>query len=113
MFRMSALFVLLMFFATLMFYRELGVTLDGASSGERPNGIVSVAQALEEYGSGAYERALHGISGDFSGFWILFWQQFIALPLYIRGYVDSGGHRPAAFGRAHHSDRTADCGELL
>jgi len=24
----------------------------------------------------------------FSGFWIVFWQQFVALPLYIRGYID-------------------------
>ena len=24
----------------------------------------------------------------FSGFWVVFWQQFVALPLYIRGYVN-------------------------
>src|SRR5581483_4670669 len=24
----------------------------------------------------------------FSGFWIVFWQEFVALPLYLRGYVN-------------------------
>ena len=33
----------------------------------------------------------------FSGYWIVYWQQYIILPIYIHGYID-------ARGRGHHPD---------
>jgi proton-dependent oligopeptide transporter, POT family len=79
-FRVSALFVLLMFFATLLFYKE------PTRSGE---------QAVSSI-SGALRNMIVVLSNFrfvlflliFSGFWIVFWQEFVALPLYLRGYVD-------------------------
>ena len=79
-FRVCALSVFLMFFATLLFFRE-----PGQAGGKQ---VASVATAL---------RNLVVVLGNFrfmlflvifSGFWIVFWQEFISLPLFIRGYVD-------------------------
>jgi len=71
---------LLMFFATLLFYKE------PTRSGE---------QAVSSIG-GALRNMIVVLSNFrfvlflliFSGFWIVFWQEFVALPLYLRGYVD-------------------------
>src|SRR6266478_6366027 len=80
-FRVCALSVLLMFFGVLFFYRE------PSRSGEQK--VASVAEAL---------RNMFTVLGNlrfmlflliFSGFWVVFWQEFIMLPLYIRGYVSS------------------------
>ena len=79
-FRICALCVLLMFFGVLLFYRE------PSRSGEQK--VASVAEAL---------RNMFTVLGNFrfmlfllifSGFWVMFWQEFISLPLYIRGYVN-------------------------
>ena len=79
-FRVSALFVLLMCFATLLFYKE------PTRSGEAA--VASVTAAI---------RNMFMVLGNlrfvlflliFSGFWVIFWQEFIALPLFLRGYVD-------------------------
>jgi POT family proton-dependent oligopeptide transporter len=79
-FRVCALSVLLMFFGVLFFYRE------PMRSGEQK--VASVAEAL---------RNMFKVLGNlrfmlflliFSGFWVVFWQEFISLPLYIRGYVN-------------------------
>jgi proton-dependent oligopeptide transporter, POT family len=79
-FRVSALSVLLMFFATLLFYRE------PVRAGEQAVPSVSAAlrNMLVVLSSGRFVVFLL----IFSGFWVVFWQQFISLPLYIRGYVD-------------------------
>src|SRR5258708_16096629 len=79
-FRVCAMSVLLMFFGVLFFYRE------PSRSGEQK--VASVAEAL---------RNMFTVVGNFrfmlfllifSGFWVVFWQEFISLPLYIRGYVN-------------------------
>ncbi len=79
-FRVCSVSVLLMFFGVLFFYRE------PSRSGEQK--VASVAEAL---------RNMFTVLGNlrfmlflliFSGFWIVFWQEFIMLPLYIRGYVN-------------------------
>jgi proton-dependent oligopeptide transporter, POT family len=79
-FRVSALFVLLMFFATLFFYKE------PSRSGEQsvPTIMVALRNMLVVLSNLPFVAFLL----IFSGFWIVFWQEFIALPLFIRGYVD-------------------------
>ena len=79
-FRVSAFFVFLMFFATLIFYKEPG------RSGERtvPTIIAALRNMLVVLSNLSFVVFLL----IFSGFWIIFWQEFIALPLFIRGYVD-------------------------
>ena len=79
-FRVSAFFVFLMFFATLIFYKEPG------RSGERtvPTIIAALRNMLVVLSNLPFVVFLL----IFSGFWIIFWQEFIALPLFIRGYVD-------------------------
>ena len=79
-FRVSALFVLAMFFVTLLFYRE------PKRAGEAP--APSVFTALLNMLVVLRNLRFVAFLLIFSGFWIVFWQQFIALPLYLRGYVD-------------------------
>jgi POT family proton-dependent oligopeptide transporter len=79
-FRVSALSVLLMFFAVLLFFRE-----------PRRGGDVKTATVAET------ARNLLAVLTNprfliflliFSGYWIVFWQQYIVLPIYIHGYID-------------------------
>ncbi len=79
-FRVCALSVLLMFFGVLFFYRE------PSRSGEQK--IASVSEALKNMLTviGNFRFMLFLLI--FSGFWVVFWQEFISLPLYIRGYVN-------------------------
>jgi POT family proton-dependent oligopeptide transporter len=79
-FRVCALSVFLMFWATLFFFRE--------PSRLREQKVASVTAAIKN---------MFVVLGNFrfvlflliySGFWIIFWQQYISLPLFVRGYVD-------------------------
>ena len=79
-FRVSAVTMVAMAVVTLLFYKEPG-------RGGEPQ-VPSIAQAF---------RNLVRVLGDFrfvtflvifSGFWVVFWQQYISLPLYVRTYVD-------------------------
>jgi predicted MFS family arabinose efflux permease len=79
-FRVSALSVLLMFFAVLLFFKE-----------PRRSGDVQAASLAET------ARNLFTVMANprfmiflliFSGYWIVFWQQYIVLPIYIHGYID-------------------------
>ena len=79
-FRMSAFFVFLMFFATVLFYRE------PTRSGEQAT--PSVGAALKNMFVVLGNVRLMVFLLIFSGFWVVYWQQFVALPLYIRGYVN-------------------------
>ena len=79
-FRVSALCVFAMFFATLIFYRE--PTRAGESN------VPTVAAALRNMFVVFANLPFLAFLLIFSGFWIVFWQQFIALPLFLRGYVD-------------------------
>jgi len=79
-FRLSALSVLLMFFAVLIFFRQ-------------PKQVV---QRRSPTFRETFRNFLAVLSNPrfllflllFSGYWIVFWQEFIALPLYLRTYVD-------------------------
>jgi len=79
-FRVSALSVALMFFATMFFYRE------PARSGEKH--VSSVAAAIKNMFvvMGNFRFMLFLLI--FSSFYIVFWQEYVSLPLFLRGYVN-------------------------
>ncbi len=79
-FRVSALSVFLMFFATVLFYRE------PPQQGNKQ--VASVGAALRNMVLVLRNYRFVVFLFLFSGFYIVFWQEFIALPLYIRGYVN-------------------------
>ena len=80
-FRVCALSVLLMFFGVLLFYRE------PSRSGE--HAVSSVGEALRNMVTVVGNLRFVLFLLIFSSFWAVFWQEFISLPLYIRGYVNS------------------------
>lgn len=80
-FRVSAVCVLVMAFATLIFFRE------PKSSGEAK--VATVAQAFRNFFTVLTNVRFMIFLVIFSGFWIMFWQEFIALPLFLRGYVNA------------------------
>jgi dipeptide/tripeptide permease len=79
-FRVSALSVFLMFLVTLLFFRE------PAPSGEQK--VASVKHAIKNMFVvlGNFRFVLFLLI--FSSFYIVFWQEFISAPLFLRGYVD-------------------------
>jgi dipeptide/tripeptide permease len=79
-FRASALSVFAMFFAVLLLYKE------PRRSGEVQT--VSVGQATKNFVTVVSNPRFMLFLLIFSGYWIVFWQEFIILPLYIHNYVD-------------------------
>jgi proton-dependent oligopeptide transporter, POT family len=79
-FRVSAISVFLMFFATLFFYREPNRLLEKK--------VASLAQAFRNMFVVLANVRFIVFLLIFSGFWVMFWQEFIALPLFLRGYVN-------------------------
>ncbi len=79
-FRVSALSVLLMFFAVLLFFKEPRRSGDAQTA--------SLARALRNFVTVLSNPRFMLFLLIFSGYWIVFWQEFIALPLYIHGYID-------------------------
>jgi dipeptide/tripeptide permease len=79
-FRVAALSVLLMFCATLLFFRE------PVKPGEKQ--VESVAGAIRNMFLvlGNFRFVLFLVI--FSSFWVVFWQEFVSAPLFVRGYVD-------------------------
>jgi proton-dependent oligopeptide transporter, POT family len=79
-FRVSALSVFLMFCVTLVFFRE------PTRSGEQK--VESVAAAIKNMlvVLGNFRFVLFLVI--FSSFYIVFWQEFVSAPLFLRGYVD-------------------------
>jgi dipeptide/tripeptide permease len=79
-FRVSAVCALLMFLAVLVFYREPRVANEPGktSFGQAFKNLLTVA--------GNFKFMLFLVI--FSGYWIIFWQEFIALPLFLRGQVN-------------------------
>jgi proton-dependent oligopeptide transporter, POT family len=80
-FRVSALWVFLMFWTTLLFYREPG------RSGETK--VASVWTALSNMFVILANLRFVTFLVISSGFYIVFWQQYISAPLFIRGYVNA------------------------
>jgi proton-dependent oligopeptide transporter, POT family len=79
-FRVSALWVFLMFWTTLFFYREPG------RSGEVK--VASVWTALSNMIVVLANLRFVLFLAISAGFYIVFWQQYISAPLFIRGYVN-------------------------
>jgi POT family proton-dependent oligopeptide transporter len=79
-FRVAALSVFLMFLVTLFFFRE------PAQSGEQQVASVAVAIKNMFIVLGNFRFVLFLVI--FSSFFVVFWQEFISAPLFLRGYVD-------------------------
>lgn len=79
-FRISAASVLLMFLGTIFFYKEPQSLLEKQKA--------SFAQAFKNMFIVVGNLRFMAFLVIFSGFWIMFWQEFIALPLFIRDYVN-------------------------
>lgn len=79
-FRVAALSVLLMAFVVLIFFREPRRT-----NAQKPP---TMAQAAKNFGTVIGNPKFMLFLLIFSGFWIVYWQQYIALPLYIHSYIN-------------------------
>jgi len=79
-FRVAALSVFLMFWVTLFFYRE------PARSGEEK--VPSVGAALKNIFVVLRNVRFLFFLVIFAGFFAIFWQQYVSLPLFLRRYVD-------------------------
>jgi POT family proton-dependent oligopeptide transporter len=79
-FRVAALSVFVMFFAVLLFFRE------PRRSGEIQT--ATVGQALKNFGTVITNPRFMLFLLIFSGYWIIYWQEFIILPLYVHDYIN-------------------------
>jgi len=80
-FRLAACSVLLMFVAVLLFFRE-----PRRADGERAPSFGQVGRNfLTVIGNGRFVLFLL----IFSGYWIVFWQQYLILPIFIHDYIDA------------------------
>ena len=79
-FRVAALSVFAMFFAVLLLFKE------PRRSGETQT--VSLGQAARNFGTVISNPRFMLFLLIFSGYWVVYWQEFIILPLYIHGYIN-------------------------
>ena len=79
-FRVAALSVFAMFFAVLLFFKE------PSRSGETQK--LSFGQAARNFGTVLSNPRFMIFLLIFSGYWIVYWQEFIILPVYIHDYVN-------------------------
>jgi POT family proton-dependent oligopeptide transporter len=80
-FRIAALSVFLMFFAVLIFFREPG------RAGE--NAAASLQETARNFMTVASNPRFMLFLLIFSGYWIVYWQEFIILPIYVHDYINS------------------------
>lgn len=80
-FRVAALSVFAMFFAVLIFFRE------PKRSGDAPP--PSVSETLRNFLTVLTNPKFMIFLLIFTGYWIVFWQQYISLPGYIHGYISA------------------------
>src|SRR5713101_770851 len=78
-FRVAALSVFAMFFAVLLFFKE-------PRRADEPS--VSLLQAAKNFGTVLSNPRFMLFLLIFSGYWIVYWQEFIILPLYIHDYIN-------------------------
>jgi proton-dependent oligopeptide transporter, POT family len=80
-FRVSSLCVFAMFFAVVLFFRE------PRKSGEAATASLSVTlkNFVKVLGNPKFMLFLL----IFSGYWIVYWQEFVTLPIYVHDYVDA------------------------
>ncbi|HET7108900.1 MAG TPA: MFS transporter [Candidatus Acidoferrum sp.] len=79
-FRVAALIVLQMFFAVLLFFKEPRKSGDVKTA--------SLAETMRNFGKVVANPKFMIFLLIFSGYWIVYWQEFITLPIYIHDYVD-------------------------
>jgi proton-dependent oligopeptide transporter, POT family len=79
-FRVAAVSVFLMFFAVLAFFRE--------PRREAGTQAPTAREALRNFGTVVSNPRFILFLLIFSGYWIVYWQEFITLPLYVARYVD-------------------------
>jgi POT family proton-dependent oligopeptide transporter len=79
-FRVSAFSVLVMFFAVLIFFREPRKSEEVRTE--------SIAVTMRNFGNVISNPKFMLFLLIFSGYWIVYWQLFITLPLYVHDYVD-------------------------
>jgi proton-dependent oligopeptide transporter, POT family len=83
-FRVASLSVFLMFWVTVFFYRE------PSRSGEQS--VASVWTAIKNMFVVLGNLRFVLFLLIFSGFFVMFWQQYISVPLFIRGYIDASAN---------------------
>ncbi len=79
-FRVAALSVFAMFFAVLLLFKE------PRRSGETQT--LSLAQSAKNFVTVISNPRFMLFLLIFSGYWVVYWQEFIILPLYIHDYID-------------------------
>ncbi len=79
-FRVSAASVFLMFFAVLIFFREPRKSNEVRTE--------SIAVTISNFGKVISNPRFMLFLLIFSGYWIVYWQEFITLPIYVHDYVD-------------------------
>lgn len=79
-FRVAALSVFAMFFAVLLFFKE------PRRSDETQT--LSLGQAARNFATVISNPRFMLFLVIFSGYWIVYWQEFIILPLYVHDYID-------------------------
>src|SRR5208282_3485005 len=79
-FRVAAFSIFLMFFAVLLFFREPKKLGDVQTA--------SLAQTIGNFGKVLGNPKFMIFLLIFSGYWIVYWQEFITLPIYVHDYVD-------------------------
>lgn len=80
-FRIAALSVFLMFFAVLLFFKEPRRADDVQAT--------SLAQSAKNFLVVLSNPRFMLFLLIFSGYWIVYWQEFIILPLYVHNYINS------------------------
>jgi proton-dependent oligopeptide transporter, POT family len=79
-FRAAALSVFLMFFAVLLFFKEPSKT------GEQT--VPTIGETLSNFVKVITNPKFMLFLFIFSGYWIVYWQEFITLPLYVHDYIN-------------------------
>lgn len=79
-FRVAALSVFAMFFAVLLLYKE------PRRSGDEQT--ASLAQSAKNFLTVITNPRFMLFLVIFSGYWVVYWQEFIILPLYVHDYID-------------------------
>jgi POT family proton-dependent oligopeptide transporter len=79
-FRVAAVSVFIMFFAVLLFFREPKKADEVQAT--------SVAAAVKNFGQVLSNPKFMLFLLIFSGYWVVYWQEFITLPLYVHDYIN-------------------------
>ncbi len=83
-FRAASLSVFLMFWVTLFFFREPKVRGDE----QVPSVLAAIKNMFVVLGNWRFVAFLL----IYSGYWIVFWQEWVSVPLFVRGYVKANAN---------------------